>query len=202
MISEQTKTIRELEIVVRGYEDNLGEPLRAVREDVEKEWEGKVEEEKKKREEAQAWGEELVRALEKEKKVCFFALNGVFFLLSFMIQARVKLEEERRALAAFVSKFDSLGLGLSPTKINPPLPTAGGANTAFAERRQAINDGDASPVRMDMKGYKPQPSLLEEDWAGGGVEEMSFEMEKSSVGNDKLGGRKKNVLMDKENVFV
>ena len=28
LIAEQTKTIRELEIVVRGYEENLGEPLR------------------------------------------------------------------------------------------------------------------------------------------------------------------------------
>lgn len=70
LIAEQAKTIRELEIVVRGYEDNLGEPLRAVREDVEREWEGKVEEEKKKREESELWARELERELEKEKKVC------------------------------------------------------------------------------------------------------------------------------------
>ena len=38
LLTEQAKTIRELEIVVKGYEENLGEPLRAVREDVEKEW--------------------------------------------------------------------------------------------------------------------------------------------------------------------
>ena len=30
LLNEQAKTIRELEIVVKGYEDNLGEPLRAV----------------------------------------------------------------------------------------------------------------------------------------------------------------------------
>jgi hypothetical protein len=70
MIAEQAKTIRELEIVVRGYEDNLGEPLRAVREDVEKEWEVKVEAERKLRLEKEAWANELVRQLEKEKKVC------------------------------------------------------------------------------------------------------------------------------------
>ena len=70
LIADQAKTIRELEIVVMGYEDNLGEPLRAVKEDVEKEWTVKVEEETKKRVEAEAWGEEVVRALEKEKKVC------------------------------------------------------------------------------------------------------------------------------------
>lgn len=52
-----------------GYEENLGEPLRAVREDVEKEWIAKVEEEKRKREEKEVWAEELVRQLDKEKKV-------------------------------------------------------------------------------------------------------------------------------------
>jgi len=35
----QGKTIRELEIVVKGYEDNLGERSHAVREDVESEYE-------------------------------------------------------------------------------------------------------------------------------------------------------------------
>ena len=48
----------------------------------------------------------------------------------------MKLEEERRALAAFVSKFDSLGLKL-PSKLQPPKPTPGGALTAYAERRQS-----------------------------------------------------------------
>lgn len=69
LIAEQTKTIRELEIVVRGYEENLGEPLRAVREDVEREYEVKLEEERAKREEKEAWTEELVRQLEVEKSV-------------------------------------------------------------------------------------------------------------------------------------
>ena len=69
MILEQAKTIRELEIVVRGYEANLGEPLRAVKEDVEKEWVDKVAEERKKREEAEVWAQEVVKAVEKEKKV-------------------------------------------------------------------------------------------------------------------------------------
>ncbi|KAG2738408.1 hypothetical protein P692DRAFT_20923682 [Suillus brevipes Sb2] len=102
LIAEQAKTIRELEIVVRVYEDNLGEPLRAVREDVEKEWMGKLEEEVKKREEKEAWAAELGRQLDKEKKL------------------RIKIEEERRALASFICKFDSLRLGLSklPSKLN------------------------------------------------------------------------------------
>lgn len=69
MIQDQAKTIRELEIVVLGYEENLGEPLRAVREDVEKEWMGKLDEEIQKREEKERWAGELVKQLEKEKKV-------------------------------------------------------------------------------------------------------------------------------------
>lgn len=46
------------------------------------------------------------------------------------------MEEERRALAAFVTKFDSLGLTL-PSKLQPPKPTPGGALTAYAERKQS-----------------------------------------------------------------
>ena len=71
LIAEQAKTIRELEIVVRGYEENLGEPLRKVKEDVEKEWSEKLDEEKKKSEQNERWAEEVVKALEKEKKVGF-----------------------------------------------------------------------------------------------------------------------------------
>ena len=70
MIADQAKTIRELEIVVAGYEQNLGEPLRAVKEDVEREWKLKLDEEIRKREDKDKWAEELVRELEKEKKVC------------------------------------------------------------------------------------------------------------------------------------
>jgi hypothetical protein len=74
LIAEQAKTIRELEIVVAGYEENLGEPLRAVREDVEKEWLVKVDAAVKKMEEKERWAEELVKQLEKEKKVSCFSL--------------------------------------------------------------------------------------------------------------------------------
>ena len=66
---EQAKTIRELEIVVRGYEDTLGEPLRKVKEDVEREWAVKLEQEVKLREEKSVWADELVKQLEKERKV-------------------------------------------------------------------------------------------------------------------------------------
>ena len=81
LIAEQSKTIRELEIVVRGYEDNLGEPLRAVREDVEKEWVDKFDKEVKLREQKEEWAAELVRQLEKEKKVRWFLERGGDFYL-------------------------------------------------------------------------------------------------------------------------
>ena len=58
-----------MEIAIRGYEDNLGEPLRAVREDVEKEWVGRVEDEVKKRKESERWAAEVVKQLEREKQV-------------------------------------------------------------------------------------------------------------------------------------
>ena len=69
MLSEQAKTIRELEFVIKGYEDNLGEPLRKVKEDVEREWSTRLEKEAKLREEKAAWADELVRQVDKERKV-------------------------------------------------------------------------------------------------------------------------------------
>ncbi|PPQ69904.1 hypothetical protein CVT24_003238 [Panaeolus cyanescens] len=186
LITEQAKTIRELEIVVAGYEQNLGEPLRKVKEDVEKEFEDRLAEEKRMREEKERWAEELVKALEKEK------------------QARVKLEEERRALAAFVSKFDSLGLGIAPpSKLRPPMPTPGGAMTAY-ERRQSRSSSNSSissrlarisdvtikediPLTEDFTGmtdmsspmrisdkYGVHPSLLDQDMPEPAVD-MSFD---------------------------
>lgn len=78
---EQAKTIRELEFVIKGYEENLGEPLRAVREDVENEWIAKVESERKLRLEKEAWSEELVRQLEKEKKVRLLVIRVALLLI-------------------------------------------------------------------------------------------------------------------------
>jgi len=101
----------------------------------------------------------------------------------------MKLEEERQALAAFVKKFDSLGLStglpLPPTKLNPPMPTPGGAAALFAQRQRSrmhsfefeapmstLAETD-SPLRLGAG----QPSLLEEEWDA--VDDVSF-------GEDKL----------------
>ncbi|KAH8113581.1 kinesin-domain-containing protein [Phellopilus nigrolimitatus] len=163
LIADQTKTIRELEIVVHGYEENLGEPLRAVKEDVEQEWILKVEQERKIREEKEAWAEELVRQLEKEKGL------------------RQKLEEERAALTAFVTRFDALGLASAPTIPSrlrqPVLSSASLGPTSFtARRRRSFSVGlsvvpemsspshsvEASPVKPDLaRSAREAPNLLD-----------------------------------------
>ncbi|KIJ17540.1 hypothetical protein PAXINDRAFT_73078 [Paxillus involutus ATCC 200175] len=198
LIADQQKTIRELEIVVCGYEDNLGEPLRQVREDVEREWEGRVAEEVTRREEKEAWAAELVKQLEKEKKV------------------RMTLEDERRALAAFVSKFDSLGLGggnmLSSSKPVSSLPSSSvRAKSTFGSRvgkggLGIVVEETESPIRIELKN---QPSLLEQtpedEWSL--MDDVSFEIE---VGKTKVGGvitkraesPLKEVFASKENIPV
>ncbi|KAF7365202.1 Kinesin-like protein [Mycena venus] len=178
-IAEQARTIRELETVVREYEESAVQPPRVDREDVEKEWQAKLDAERKVVAEKEAWAAELVRQLEKEKKV------------------RLQLEEERRALAAFVSKFDSLGLGLlsassSPVKV---MPSPGGASASYSGRREARqqqvaaqNTGDtsvdSSPIRMSLDlsmnaKFGAHASLLEqmpeEDWTE--LDDVSFEAE-------------------------
>ncbi|KAF8157868.1 P-loop containing nucleoside triphosphate hydrolase protein, partial [Crassisporium funariophilum] len=88
-IAAQAETIRALEAALKMYQEGAGDEERMEKEEREREWRDRVEEEVRKREEGEKWAGELVRQLEKEK------------------QTRITLEEERRALAAFVSKFDS-----------------------------------------------------------------------------------------------
>ncbi|PSR70948.1 hypothetical protein PHLCEN_2v13170 [Hermanssonia centrifuga] len=194
-LADQAKTIRELEIVVKGYEDNLGEPLRKVKEDVEREWAVRLEKEVKLREEKDEWADELVKQLDKEKKL------------------RMKLEGEREALAAFVKKFDSIGLGISlpPTKLNPPMPTPGGAAAVFAERqRNRVSEHEyalpmttlveaESPVRVTVP-MASEPSLMEERWDV--IEDLSFEVapnEKEKPGKSPLF-RAMSLFKQKENL--
>ncbi|KAL1716787.1 kinesin protein [Schizophyllum commune] len=188
LILKLTNENRELNIVVKGYENNLGEPLRAVREDVEREWQGKLDMEIQRRLDVERWSEELVRQLDRERKT------------------RQALESQREALASFVSLFDSSKLGSSGvSKGMTGLPTlsrfsSGRRLSAVGEGREEelwqMKDGevkyvadasrptsraatsrpssraagssaketvDASPVRMPDVGGKP--SLLEEDWS-------------------------------------
>lgn len=193
---EQAKTIRELEFVVKGYENNLGEPLRKVKEDVENEWSGKLEKEVKAREEKTAWADELVRQLEKERRI------------------RMRLEEERQALAAFVQKFDSLsiggGLGVlppPPSKLRQPL-AAGAA--VFGERQRSRESRSLAPVMEVDSPMRPvvspslssEPSLLDERWDA--VEDVSFEVPGPESGKVESlrRDRVKGVLGMKENLPV
>lgn len=110
---------------------------------------------------------------------------------------RITLENERQALAAFVSKFDSLGLGglaglaaTPPSKLRAPMPSAGGASKVFAERQRnripalalpSIEDTGESPARLDgADRFMGQGSLLleqtlDEDWAA--ADDVSFDLE-------------------------
>ncbi|KAH9008963.1 kinesin-domain-containing protein [Lactarius pseudohatsudake] len=163
LLGEQARNIRELEMVIKGYEDNLGAPLRAVREDVEREWGARLAAEEAKRKEADAWAAELARGLEKEKK------------------ARQQLEDERRALAAFVTRFDSLTAGLSSSASLSSLvgtPPRAAAKSSLARLPPIVE----SPLRMDLAGLRAEPSLLEEKWdAVGGLsfDDESFEADRA-----------------------
>jgi len=106
--SEKDKLIiRELEIVVKSHEDNLGEPLRAVREDVKSEWQVRLDEEVKQRQEKEVRVDELVERLEREKMV-----SGLPCSLSLRLELPpFRCGSKRQVLAVSASKFDALGLG-------------------------------------------------------------------------------------------
>ncbi|KIK52881.1 hypothetical protein GYMLUDRAFT_265283 [Collybiopsis luxurians FD-317 M1] len=108
LIQDQAKMIEEQGRKIRQLEDR-SHPLS---EDLPRQ----LEEEKRKREEKERWAEELVRQLDKERK------------------ARIQLEDERRALQAFVSKFDSLGLGSTIPGSNSSTPIS---SPAGAGRRRS-----------------------------------------------------------------
>lgn len=125
---------------------------------------------------------------------------------------RITLENERRALAAFVSKFDSLNLGgipsiaaTPPSKLRAPMPSTGGASKVFAERQRdrvqalslaSIEDDGESP---SADRYLSQTSLLmeqslEEDWTG--ADDLSFDLDNPIL----KAGAARSVLGAKENV--
>ncbi|KAL1749329.1 kinesin protein [Schizophyllum fasciatum] len=229
LILQLTKDNRELNVVVKGYENNLGEPLRAVREDVEREWQGKLDMEIQRRLDVERWSEELVRQLDRERKT------------------RQALESQREALASFVSLFDSSKLGSSGvSKGMTGLPTlsrfsSGRRLSAVGEGREEelwqMKDGEvkcvadatasrptsraatsrpssraagsvtketaieASSVRMPEASEKP--SLLEEEWSmmsGDTSFDMEAELAKGEVKReDPLKG--KRILGELRDVF-
>ncbi|KAK0202275.1 kinesin-like protein [Desarmillaria ectypa] len=157
VIADQAKAIKELEIVVRGYESNLGEPLRAVREDVEREWKVRVDDEIRKKEEKERWADELVKQLEKEK------------------QMRIKVEDQARALTAFVTKLDALGLG-------------GLSLGSFDKENESLEPPGKSEKYVSLLDQVP-----EEEWSMTG--DFSFEMEKVLPAKREPFGGKENVAL-------
>ncbi|KAL1663619.1 P-loop containing nucleoside triphosphate hydrolase protein [Schizophyllum commune] len=225
LILKLTNENRELNIVVKGYENNLGEPLRAVREDVEREWQGKLDMEIQRRLDVERWSEELVRQLDRQRKT------------------RQAQESQSEALASFVSLFDSSKFGSSGvSKGMTGVPTlsrfsSGRRLSAVGEGREEelwqMKDGevkyvadasrptsraatsrpssraagssakdtiDASPVRMSDIGGKP--SLLEEDWSmmsGDTSFDMEAELAKGEAKEDTTKG--KRILGELRDVF-
>ncbi|KAF7978655.1 hypothetical protein HWV62_45172 [Athelia sp. TMB] len=118
---------------------------------------------------SEEWARELARELEREKR------------------ARAKLEEERRALVGFVTRFDSVGLG-GPGAALPPPSRLPAPTSTFAPRvstlveeneneESADEEGEVegmlSPVKMELDASVMQAgSLLEEEWS---VVEDGFE---------------------------
>lgn len=79
---------------MQGYEDNLGEPLRAVKEDVEREWIPKLDAERKLRVEKENWAEELICQLEKERQVREDRFTPEILKVDFAAAQQVRRGEE------------------------------------------------------------------------------------------------------------
>ncbi|CAE7052410.1 unnamed protein product [Rhizoctonia solani] len=177
LIAGLNRTVRELEIVTKGYEDNLGAPLRQVREDVESEWSIKLEEKQRELEEKQAFIEECQRALQKEK------------------QARLKLEEEKLALISFVRDFDAKVF----QKAVAANYTPGGAYASERAKRAHSLDGNESLMLSKKSGNRYGASLLDETPELMEEDEVENLLE---VGSEPPSPTKssRGILEDKENI--
>lgn len=120
---------------------------------------------------------------------------------------RLKLEDERQALASFVKKFDSLSTALPLpslpiTKLNPPMPVPGGAAAVFAQRQRSrmqsldldinmstVTETD-SPIRLGATMGADQ-SLLDEEWDA--ILDVSFGEEASKAAMASAPGKRRSV---------
>ncbi|KDQ21013.1 hypothetical protein BOTBODRAFT_41005 [Botryobasidium botryosum FD-172 SS1] len=150
-ILELQKMLRELEMVNTRYEENLGSPLRAVKEDVEKEWKGRVEALEEEARERDEYVRECEKGLEKEK------------------QAKNKLIEQNQALIAFVEQIDShisqrkstVTNTLRPTNsfLSSFKPTLSPLAEKIINSPYRSNLDSPSPMKLQLR---PQPSLLDQ----------------------------------------
>lgn len=133
--SEKDKLIAQLQgqvnlykMINEGYEANLGAPMRKVAEDVEKEWQPKVDKWKRKEEEARLFAVEISKKLEKEMAVsCRSACRPVpsctsktDLLLLSRSQAHKRLQDLHNRLVSLFqdqeSQLSSSQNGASPTR--------------------------------------------------------------------------------------
>ncbi|KAF8754475.1 Kinesin protein [Rhizoctonia solani] len=177
LIADLSRTVRELEIVTKGYEDNLGAPLRQVREDVEREWSVKLEDKERELKEKLAFIQECQIALQREK------------------QARIKLEEEKLALVSFVRDFDTQVFQKAVTANYTP----GGTHASDRVKRAHSLDGNQSLAlskklgnRYGAKPFDENPALLEED--------ETEDLVEAELGVQSPAKSSKRVLGDKENI--
>ncbi|KAF8695703.1 Kinesin protein, partial [Rhizoctonia solani] len=177
LIADLSRTVRELEIVTKGYEDNLGAPLRQVREDVEREWSVKLEDKERELKEKLAFIQECQIALQREK------------------QARIKLEEEKLALVSFVRDFDTQVFQKAVTANYTP----GGTHASDRVKRAHSLDGNQSLAlskklgnRYGAKPLDENPALLEED--------ETEDLVEAEPGVQSPAKSSKRVLSDKENI--
>ena len=117
---------------------------------------------------------------------------------------REKLEGERRALAAFVSKFDSLGLGSDTSEplskiVKPPMPSPGGAMTAYGRRQSrrsftglsVYTNGVSRLPRISdvtVKAELESENVLEDFTGGSAVSASTITLDALGDGNVGSGG--------------
>jgi len=97
-----------------------------------------------------------------------------------------------------VTKFDSLTSGLSASSSLSSLSNTPPARKLSLARLPPIVE---SPLRMDLAGLRAEPSLLEEQWDGGGMglDDESFDAEGAIItSSPKRASR--GVLEGKENL--
>jgi hypothetical protein len=104
-----------------------------------------------------------------------------------------------------VTKFDSLTAGLSSLSElgNTGTPPGRMSKLSLARLPPIVE----SPLRMELGGLRAEPSLLEEQWEGGGLDEESFDAETRAIGasspkrpGKSVDGPSRGVLGGKENL--
>lgn len=180
LLEEQKMTIEDLRRALAGFEANLGEPLRKVKEDVEEEFREQISKLEEAKKETDAWAEELVRQLEREK------------------QHRIKLEEEKMALFKFVSDIDShLGSSMASIKPASKLRKPRVSSFVLPSQKKLLTlqpVSENSPLKLPGKADQ---SLLDQafddEWADTSFDGKEFSNRDKTNSRSILGDLKENM---------